>query len=70
MSDLAVDIEFLRKRYSNGVEALAGVALQVPRGSIFGLIGPNGAGKSTLVKSLLTILRPTECRGTMLAPKR
>lgn len=66
MSHLAVDIEFLRKRYSNGVEALAGVALQVPRGSIFGLIGPNGAGKSTMVKSLLTILRPTECRGTML----
>jgi ABC-2 type transport system ATP-binding protein len=66
MSDFAVDIETLRKRYSNGVEALAGVSLQVPYGSIFGLIGPNGAGKSTLVKSLLSILRPTECRGTML----
>ena len=66
MSELAVEIETLRKRYSNGVEALAGVSLQVPYGCIFGLIGPNGAGKSTLVKSLLGILRPTECRGTML----
>lgn len=66
MSDFAVNIETLRKRYSNGVEALAGVSLQVPYGSIFGLIGPNGAGKSTMVKSLLSILRPTECRGTML----
>jgi ABC-2 type transport system ATP-binding protein len=66
MSEFAVNIETLRKRYSNGVEALAGVSLQVPYGSIFGLIGPNGAGKSTMVKSLLSILRPTECRGTML----
>lgn len=69
MNEFAVDIEMLKKRYSNGVEALAGVSLQVPYGSIFGLIGPNGAGKSTLVKSLLTILRPTECRGTMLGEK-
>jgi ABC-2 type transport system ATP-binding protein len=66
MSDFAVDIGILRKRYANGVEALAGIALQVPYGSIFGLIGPNGAGKSTFVKSLLGILRPTECRGSML----
>jgi len=66
MSEFAVDLQTLRKRYSNGVEALAGVSLQIPYGSIFGLIGPNGAGKSTLVKSLLSILRPTECRGTML----
>jgi ABC-2 type transport system ATP-binding protein len=66
MIEFAVNIETLRKRYSNGVEALAGVSLQVPYGSIFGLIGPNGAGKSTMVKSLLSILRPTECRGTML----
>lgn len=66
MSQFAVEIETLRKRYSNGVVALAGVSLQVPYGSIFGLIGPNGAGKSTMVKSLLSILRPTECRGTML----
>jgi ABC-2 type transport system ATP-binding protein len=65
MNDLAVEIEYLRKRYG-GFEALAGVSLSVPRGSVFGLLGPNGAGKSTLIKSLLTIIRPTECRGNML----
>lgn len=65
MTSPAVEIEYLRKRYG-GFEALAGVSLQVPRGSVFGLLGPNGAGKSTLVKSLLTIVRPTECRGSML----
>lgn len=69
MSDYAVDIEYLRKQYKGGVIALDGVSLQVPYGCVFGLIGPNGAGKSTLVKSLLTILRPTECRGTMLGEK-
>jgi ABC-2 type transport system ATP-binding protein len=65
MDGPAVEIEYLRKRYG-GFEALAGVSLHVPRGSVFGLLGPNGAGKSTLVKSLLTIVRPTECRGRML----
>lgn len=63
---MAVSVECLRKIYRGGFEALAGVSLEVPAGSVFGLLGPNGAGKSTLVKSLLTILRPTECRGTLL----
>lgn len=66
MSDHAVDITSLYKRYSNGTTALNHVQLRVPRGCIFGLIGPNGAGKSTLIKSLLTIIRPTHCEGTML----
>lgn len=65
MSEPALDIVRLRKRYGR-FEALAGVALSVPAGTVFGLLGPNGAGKSTLVKSLLTILRPTECEGTLL----
>jgi ABC-2 type transport system ATP-binding protein len=34
------------------VEALSGVSLAVPAGTIFGLLGPNGAGKSTLLKIL------------------
>jgi len=68
MTGPAVDIEYVRKRYG-GTEALAGVSLSVPRGSVFGLLGPNGAGKSTLVKVLLTIVRPTECRGTMLGAR-
>lgn len=65
MDGPAVEIEYLRKRYGS-FEALGGVSLTVPRGAVFGLLGPNGAGKSTMVKSLLTIIRPTECRGRML----
>ena len=32
-----------------GIQALAGVALEVRRGEILGLVGPNGSGKSTLI---------------------
>ncbi len=61
-----LDLTHVRKVYKGKVEALCGISLQVPQGSIFGLLGPNGAGKSTLVKILTTIIRPTKCQGTML----
>jgi ABC-2 type transport system ATP-binding protein len=51
----------LRKRYG-GVEALAGVDLEVGEGELVGLLGPNGAGKSTLVKIACGLVRPSEGR--------
>lgn len=36
----------------DGLKALSGVTLAVPRGRITGLIGPNGAGKTTLINVL------------------
>src|ERR1700738_928643 len=41
------------------MRALKGVALAVPRGSIFGLLGPNGAGKSTFINILSGMSRKT-----------
>jgi ABC-2 type transport system ATP-binding protein len=48
----------LRKRYA-GTEALSGLDLQVPSGSIFGFLGRNGAGKTTTIKILLGMARAT-----------
>lgn len=45
----ALVIEDLRKKYSDGPEALKGVSLTVADGDFFALLGPNGAGKSTLI---------------------
>jgi daunorubicin resistance ABC transporter ATP-binding subunit len=40
------------------VQALRGVDLTVPPGSLTALLGPNGAGKTTLVRIVATLLRP------------
>jgi len=40
------------------VEALCGVDLQAPVGTVLGLLGPNGAGKTTAVRILTTLLQP------------
>jgi ABC-2 type transport system ATP-binding protein len=46
-------------RSHDTVEAVRGITLAVPRGSIFGILGPNGAGKTTTIKMLATLLVPT-----------
>jgi ABC-2 type transport system ATP-binding protein len=55
----AIETAGLCKSYSDGVEALRGLTLQVPTGSIFGLLGTNGAGKTTTIKVLLGMTHPT-----------
>lgn len=47
-------IRDLTKTYANGVRALNGISLDIPRG-MFGLLGPNGAGKSSLMRTLATL---------------
>jgi ABC-2 type transport system ATP-binding protein len=53
-----IDTAALTKHYGN-VEAVRGLTLQVPRGSIFGFLGRNGAGKTTTIKMLMGMTRPT-----------
>ena len=51
-------IEDFVHTYANGVQALDGVSLNIPRG-MYGLLGPNGAGKSTLMRIIATLQQPT-----------
>lgn len=55
----ALQIKDLRKTYSNGVEALKGVSLNVDEGDFFALLGPNGAGKSTLIGIVSSLVNAT-----------
>src|SRR4051812_16769208 len=48
----------LKKTYGH-VEALRGLNLQIPAGSICGFLGRNGAGKTTTIKLLLGMASPT-----------
>jgi len=57
MPSHAIELRGLQKTYPSGrqgaaKQALKGVDLNIPAGSIFGLLGPNGAGKSTLINIL------------------
>ncbi len=49
---LVVECAALSKQYGPK-PALAGLDLQVPKGSIYGFLGRNGAGKTTTIKVLL-----------------
>ena len=48
---MQLSIKNVSKTYSNNVEALKDVTLEIENG-MFGLLGPNGAGKSTLMRTI------------------
>jgi ABC-2 type transport system ATP-binding protein len=54
---MAIEAVGLRKSFGR-VQALRGVDLMVPPGSVCALLGPNGAGKTTAVRVLATLIRP------------
>ena len=53
--ELMIEADDLTKRYGE-TQALAGVSLAVPAGSILGVLGPNGAGKTTLISIVCGIV--------------
>jgi ABC-type multidrug transport system ATPase subunit len=60
---LSLEIRGISKRYSNGVQALNNLSLNIGN-NMFGLLGPNGAGKSTLMRTIATLQDPDS--GTIL----
>lgn len=61
----AIALNNIRRSYGP-TNALVGVHLQVPYGSLYGLIGADGAGKSTLLQIVATLLRPDTGFGFVL----
>lgn len=64
MTQNAIEIAGLTKTYAatgktEAKDALKGIDLNIPRGSVFGLLGPNGAGKSTLINILAGLVTKT-----------
>jgi ABC-2 type transport system ATP-binding protein len=55
----AIEAKGLERAFEGGVQAVAGVDLEVADGEIYAFLGPNGAGKTTTVRMLTTLLRPT-----------
>ncbi len=53
----AVVLSDVRKRFGR-TEAVRGLDLAIPSGSLCGVLGPNGAGKSTTIRMLMSIIYP------------
>ncbi len=62
MSSTIIETNDLRKNYG-GFEAVRGITMEVPQGSISGFLGQNGAGKSSTIKMLLGMMKPSSGRG-------
>ena len=60
-----IETEGLTRRFRRN-DAVDGLTLQVPEGSVFALLGANGAGKTTTMKLLMNLLRPTRGRAWVL----
>lgn len=64
-TDVALSLRQVTKTFRSGflgrgpkVNALNGLDLTVPRGTVHALLGPNGAGKTTTVRAVATLMRP------------
>jgi ABC-2 type transport system ATP-binding protein len=65
VAHLVIETRGLTKRYQSA-QALAGVDLHVPAGSVYGFLGRNGAGKTTTIKTLIGMVRPSGGDGRVL----
>lgn len=58
-----ITVHGLKKVYGNGdsaIKAVNNVNFEIEQGTAVGVLGPNGAGKTTVIKSILSLIIPTE----------
>lgn len=53
-----LETDLLTKRYRN-FNALNGLTMHIPKGSIYGFVGRNGAGKTTLIRLICGLQEPS-----------
>jgi ABC-2 type transport system ATP-binding protein len=63
--DAALRTHALTKRFGAHT-AVDSLALEVPRGAVFGFLGPNGSGKTTTIRMLLGLVAPTSGHAEVL----
>jgi len=61
-----IKTEGLTKIFNKSLVAVDHVNFSVQNGEIFGFLGPNGAGKTTTINMLITVLKPTEGKASVL----
>ena len=62
----AIKAEGLTKVFNGSLVAVDHIDFSVKHGEIFGFLGPNGAGKTTTINMLITVLKPTEGKASIL----
>jgi ABC-2 type transport system ATP-binding protein len=66
MSEDVIKAEGLTKVFNHNLVAVDHINFIVKHGEIFGFLGPNGAGKTTTINMLITVLKPTEGKASIL----
>ncbi|HEX9261627.1 MAG TPA: ATP-binding cassette domain-containing protein, partial [Candidatus Bathyarchaeia archaeon] len=66
MNEDIIKVEGLTKIFNHQLKAVDHVSFSVKQGEIFGFLGPNGAGKTTTINMLITVIKPTEGKATLL----
>jgi ABC-2 type transport system ATP-binding protein len=66
MSEEIIKAEGLTKVFNKHLTAVDHISFGVKHGEIFGFLGPNGAGKTTTINMLITLLKPTEGKASVL----
>lgn len=58
-NEALVSLKDITFTYPTGLEAIKGLSLEIPRGSVTAIVGPSGCGKSTLLRLVAGLLTPT-----------